>query len=567
MSDSPTPFRIALLSSFTFDGIVDELRDACTSIGLPSECWVAPYNQYQQTILDETSQLYRFRPDLTILFVDYRSVFGDALWSWNEMKIEDRKNVADQKVKELTDLIDAWASRGSGTLLVHNLEIPTSSPLGILETKDEFGFHDAIRGVDAGLAAHVRHLSNVFVFDFDAFMGAMGKRAGFDWKMYYLADIKFNPKATRALADAYLGYIKPLTSRNRKCLVLDLDNTLWGGVVGEAGSHGIELGPTPTGRPFWEFQKYLKSFVARGVILAINSKNNPDDALDVLRNHPYMVLREDQFAAIRMNWEDKIANMKALAEEINIGLDSMVFFDDDPFNRALMRELLPEVLTLEVPNDPAKYVSAISEMTDFNILQLTEEDRKKGSLYAAERKRRDVRGQHASLEDFLKQLELVVRVEAATDQTIPRIAQLTQKTNQFTMTTRRYTEDDIRRMRESGTTAVVALSASDRFGDHGLTGAAMVTQEGGVWTIDSLLLSCRILGKGIENVFLSHLIREAQRAGAMEIVGEFIPTAKNSPAESLYRDSGFRAHGPNHWRLDVTNAKTDIPPWITLLTS
>lgn len=558
-------FRIALLSSFTFNGMVDALRAACDSIHLTSEYWVAPYGQYQQMLLDEQSSYYHFQPDFTVLFVDYRTVFGDAIWSWYEAGLDERKKIASEKLKELTDLVHLWSLRGRGTLLVHNLEVPIYSPLGILETKDELGLHACIRQINVGLSQHVQHLPQAHVFDFDNFVASMGKRHAFDWKMYYLADMKYSPGALGDLANAYLGYVKPLTLRNRKCLVLDLDHTLWGGIVGEVGEQGIELGPTQGGRPYWEFQKAIQALYARGVILAINSKNNPDDALHVLRDHPYMALKEDHFAAMRINWEEKAVNMKALSKEINIGLDSMVFFDDDPYQRALMRDLLPEVLTLEVPNDPSKYASFILGVDDFNILQLTEEDKKKGQLYAIERKRRDFQVEYATLEDFLKQLELVVCIERASALTASRVAQLTQKTNQFTLTTRRYQEADIRRMCDDGNHCIYTLSATDRFGDYGLVGVAIIEMRSRIWYLDTFLLSCRVLGKGIENIFLSSIAQAARSANAEALLGEYIPTPKNVPTELFYRNFGFESIGGNDWRLALGAFEADFPSWVTVL--
>ncbi|MEK6875912.1 MAG: HAD-IIIC family phosphatase, partial [Nanoarchaeota archaeon] len=328
-------------------------------------------------------------------------------------------------------------------------------------------------------------------------------------------------------------YIKPMMSLSKKCIVLDLDNTLWGGIIGEDGLEGIKLGPTPEGRPFMEFQQYLLSLFNRGVILAINSKNNYDDAIEVFRKHPHMALKEEHFAAMQINWNDKIENMKAIADELNIGTDSFVFIDDDKANRQMIREAFPEINVVEMPEDQSLYLKTLMGLNDFNTLQITEEDKKRGHMYVQQRRRTEFQKSTANLADFLKSLNIVVTAEKANKFNIPRISQLTQKTNQFNMATKRYMEEEIKKLAEDKNFLIFSVKVEDKFGDNGITGAAIVKKGKDAWNIDTFLLSCRVIGRKVEETLLAYIAREAKKAGANRLTADFIPTKKNSVAKDF----------------------------------
>jgi len=346
-----------------------------------------------------------------------------------------------------------------------------------------------------------------------------------------------------------------MLSKSKKCLVLDLDNVLWGGIIGEDGLDGIRLGPTPEGRPFLEFQKYILSLYNKGVILAVNSANNADDALEVFRNHPYMVLKEDHFAAMKINWGNKISNMKSIAEDIEIGVDSLVFVDDSKVNRDMMKQALPEVLTVDLPDDPSLYLKTVEDLRAFDTLQFTAEDRRRGKMYAEQRKRQEYMSTVGDITEYLKSLNTVVTIERANKFNIPRISQLSLKTNQFNTTTRRYLEDDVTRMANSDKFIVVSLKVDDKFGDSGLTGVAIVEKGPEKWRVDTFLLSCRVLGRKVEETLLAYIIDQARKGGAKAIVGEFIPTKKNAPAKGFYKDHGFSqlpsSEGAEIWELSL----------------
>lgn len=561
-------FNIAILSSFTARGIEDCLRNKCKAIGLHSSVYLGGYNQYVQEILDPKSALYASNPDLIIIFLDTRAMLGDYFFLPYTMSDDDRRRWVEHKAQELVSLVETVKHNVSAKVLLHNFEVPLHSPLGILEHKQPFGFKESIETLNAKLREAFKSDRQVFVFDFDAFCAKVGKQHVLDHKMYYLGDIKLHVRHLPDLCSEYISYIKPMLAITKKCIVLDLDNTLWGGIVGEDGIEGIKLGPTPEGRPFWEFQKYLLSLFGRGVILAINSKNNPEDALRVFREHPYDVLKEEHFAAMRINWEDKIANMKSLAQELNIGLDSFVFFDDDKMNREFVRAALPEVTVVDLPEDPALYVKTLMDLDVFHTFQLTEEDRERGKMYAQDRQRKVLSETATDLTEYLRGLQMVVTIERASPLTIPRIAQLTQKTNQFNMTTRRYSEEEIVRMTENARYLIVSLRAEDKFGDNGTVGVAIVEKGNPAWRIDDFLLSCRVIGRRIEETLLAYIAREARTNGAMRILGEFIPTKKNAPAKGFYEKNGFiltrTIDDKEMWEYDIENREYPYPDFIQI---
>ncbi|MEK7608033.1 MAG: HAD-IIIC family phosphatase [Patescibacteria group bacterium] len=319
----------------------------------------------------------------------------------------------------------------------------------------------------------------------------------------------------------------------KKCIVLDLDNTLWGGVVGEDGIKNIELSLTPPGNSFVAFQQALLDHHHRGVILAINSRNNPNDAWEVIRNHPNMVLKEDHFAAHRINWNDKAENLRELAKELNIGLDSMVFLDDDPTNRALVRALLPEVEVPDFPENPAEYARFLNSLDYFDSEVITDEDKMRGNLYVTERLRKEEEKQYKSKEEFLQNLGLELFIYEDDDSCLPRLSQLTEKTNQFNTLKKPLTEAEVKKFVKSKNHAVFHARLQDRFGDYGVIAFALVEKKKEEWHIRSLLMSCRVFGREVEDAFMAFILKRARESGAIRVTIAFEPTEKNVPAKEF----------------------------------
>ena len=562
--------RIAILGSSTLDHVQSYLEVACRQAGLTPTFYLGPFGQYAQDILNDAGPLYAFAPDVIILAIHGSTLFPEIYNAPFDLDVASRRAAAANVVERVADLLHELTKRTNAHVLLHTFATPQYSPLGTLDLSDPFGQTAIFQAINSGLAERVRHdFSSVHLIDEDRVYGRAGKRTVTDPRMWYLARIGIGEGALAALADEYMRFLTAITARSRKCLVLDLDNTLWGGVVGEDGPHGVALGQEAPGNAYVAFQEAILSLWKRGVILAVNSKNNEADAMEVLERHPDMVLRPSHFAALRINWQDKASNLISIAEELNIGLDSLVFVDDNPAECALVRSRLPEVLTVELPDDPALYRGVLLGLIAFDTLTLTDEDRERGRLYAQRRERQEWESRTSgSLDEYLSELGIVVEMAPADAFAIPRIAQLIGKTNQFNLTTRRHNEASVRAFADSPASGVYSIRVRDRFGDSGLTGVAIVRKQPDVWEVDTLLLSCRVLGRGVETAMLSVLVDAAKASGANTLRGDFIRTAKNAPAADFYPRHGFarvEERGETQtWSLDLRTGSVTAPSWLAL---
>ena len=544
--------KVAILSSFTLNGLSETLHVKCSDLGIRYQSYMSGYNQYNQEILNSKSKLYNFSPDVTFLIIDVRNFFGNSFHSAHNISDDERKVLAKEKINDLENLVQTFEKNSKSKLVITTLNVPSYSPNGIIETKLEFGFHEMIEEVNTSLRQISKKHVSLYVYDFRKFISKFGENNVFDNRQFHLGDIQIAFNFIPFLANDFMSYIKPMCGTNRKCIVLDLDNTLWGGIVGEDGFNGIELGDTPNGKAFVEFQKELLSLWNQGIILAINSKNNLEDAMKVISEHPNMVLREKHFANIQINWDDKAVNLQKIVDEINIGLNSIVFFDDDKINCERIKQEFPEVLTVNLFGDPSQFSTILKELNDFNVLQRTAEDKKRGEMYSQQRERKNLERNVSNLNDFLNELDIRVKIKKSNNFLIPRISQLTLKTNQFNLTTRRYQEEEIRNLSNDTNFSVGCAQVLDKFGDNGVTGVYIVKKNETYWTIDTFLLSCRIMGRGVENAILSQILKEAKLNGVEELRAEFIPTPKNKPAENFLADYGFTKQD-NFWVYKLNN--------------
>lgn len=431
-------------------------------------------------------------------------------------------------------------------------ELPTNKPFLIFTL--ESLFHCRWQNSDFQLATAIQQFNQkinvlaaenprVKVIDFNDFLSRFAVTERIDWKFYYISQMYLNPKLASSFQKWLRLKLDALQAKRKKCLILDLDNTLWGGILGEDGIDGIQLGNSYPGNAFLDFQHHLKQAAANGIILAACSKNNESDVLEAWEQHPNMILRKDVFAAYRINWQNKADNILELAQELNIGPDSLVFLDDNPAERDLVREALPEVTVPEFPKQPYQlpgFFHAVYE-THFQVHRLTQEDQAKTVQYRQNARRVQFQKKFTSLDDYLANLEMELDFQSANRFNIPRIAQMTRKTNQFNLTTRRYTENDIQQFVAAGDW-VVCLAVRDKFGDNGITAAAIVKQNPAEKsaTIDVFLLSCRVLGRGIETIFLALILNQLRENGIQTVFAEFLPTRKNQQTEKFYDQFGFK---------------------------
>ena len=413
-----------------------------------------------------------------------------------------------------------------------------------METGD-FSVELALRDFQQRLSALAARHANLRIIDFAAFLRKFPDRDLVDWKYYFLSETELNPKLAAPFRNWFSHVLHTLDTRERKCLVLDLDNTLWGGILGEDGASGIRIGGDYPGNAFLLFQQQIRALSERGVILAVCSKNNDADVLEAWKSNPYLALRQEHFAAIRINWDNKADNLRELAEELNLGLDSFVFLDDQPAERELVRSLLPEVTVPEFPDKPYLLPTFFKELVEehFSLYRTTAEDRSKTNQYHENAQRTAARAAFANFDDYLKSLDIRTDIREADSFSLPRVAQMAQKTNQFNLTTCRYTETDLKSLLNQGA-SIYTLSVQDKFGDSGMTGALIITFPAkDSARIDSLFLSCRILGRNIEHTFLAEILNRLTESGIRTVTAEYIPTSKNTQVRDFYDREGFSLTG------------------------
>ena len=442
------------------------------------------------------------------------------------------------------------------------------------------GYH--VGGRSGGPVRLVRELNaalqdalpeGAYFLDLDAVSGTLGRAAFYDMRRYYWTKQPFSEAGTVALADHLWAGVRALTTGPKKVLVLDLDNTLWGGVVGETGPHGIGLGESPEGEAFRAFQKHAKELADRGVVLAVASKNNPADAREPFEINDNMHLKLDQIAAFEASWEPKGVTIARMAETLSLGLDSFVFFDDNPAEGEQVRQALPDVEVVDVPEEPAEFVRILQSGLWFETVGLTKADRERAGQYTVERQRRELQQNFASLDDYLRSLEMTAEVRPIDEAEMPRVVQLLGKTNQFNLTTRRHTAEDVAKMLADPRSIGMTVRIRDKFGDHGLVAVMIGVPDAGdpdAVRVDTWLMSCRVIKRTAEEFTLARFLESAAGLGYRRVAGEYIPTPKNVLVADLYDRLGFRAvaaeadgDGRVRYVLDLTRAE---PP-VTFVTS
>lgn len=418
--------------------------------------------------------------------------------------------------------------------------------VGLIDAIDEFN----------KVARELTCSSNVKFIDFSEFTTLYGNQSLVDWKYYYTAQYPYSPKLIRPFKLWWKKKMCQISMSRKKCLVLDLDNTLWGGILGEDGVTNIKMSGDYPGKAFHYWQEGIKELQRNGVILAICSKNNMSDVEEVWNKRDDILLHRDDFATIRINWKDKATNIREIASELNIGLDSMVFVDDNPVERELIRTTLPMVAVPDYPEHPYNLPLLYEKLVNdyFSVYKLTLDDVNKTYQYISNAQRIEESSKYDTVEDYLSSLNMHLRILPVSEITIPRAAQMTQKTNQFNLCTRRYTENDLRLLLDSNAN-MWTLSVSDRFGDNGITGLIIVTNDE---RIDTFLMSCRVLGRGLEYAFATYVLQQLKALGVDRVIGEFIPTAKNIQVKNFWPQMHFkcieeREDGYAKYSLDLSN--------------
>ena len=556
-----TTLRVAILRSFTIEPMVPVLRARAYAAGIDLRLMLGDHNVIATQLIDPGSALHAFAADVVIVAALTRDM-SPALWRG--------EGNLDGASAELGQQIGAWIGafrqHSPATIIVQSMEQPAYAADGIVDATAGAGQRRAIHAANELMAAAAASHRGVYLLDYDALVARHGRLAWADPHKDLAMRVPLRPDAYAALADEYLRFLYPLAGKTCKVLAVDLDNTLWGGIIGEDGPTGIRIGVDYPGSAYLALQRQLKALRRRGVLLAICSKNNVADAMAVLRDHPEMLLRPDDFSAIRMNWDDKAANLEAIAAELNVGIESIAFLDDNPAERDWVRSQLPAVYVIDVGDDPVQFGDAISRAPVFERLELSQEDRVRGQQYRNQRDRATAAAASATVDEFLRSLEMKATIDDVRPATLARVAQLTQKTNQFNVTTRRYTEEEINRFAGEPGRFVRTIRVVDRYGDNGLVGVLMAKLDGERCEIDTMLLSCRVIGRDVETTLLADAAALARARGARVLSGHFSPTAKNAPASDVYARHAFEKRAETDtgswWELDLTRQSVTPPAWI-----
>jgi FkbH-like protein len=564
---SLVPTRIFFLRSMTVEPLVPILRSAALVEGIDATVQVGQFNSYAQEILDPASALYSFDPNIVVLAVQTRDIAPEIWDSYADLSEADAQAAVDCVIQAFAGWVRTFRERSNASVVIHNLEKPAAS-LGVLETQRKAGQLAAIDQINAGLRSICSEHRGVHVLDYDALAAQHGRARWHDEGKWLMVRMPFAPDSMLPMVSAWLKFIHPLTGVICKVLAVDLDNTLWGGVLGEDGVDGLKLGVEYPGALYRGFQRAILDLYQRGVLLAVCSKNNHEEAMAALRNHPGMLLKPEHFAAFRINWQDKAQNLREIAAELNLGIDSVAFFDDNPVERELVRSEVPEVKVIAVPDHVRGYTQALRDCPFFERLTLLAEDHAKSKQYHDQRKRSELAQTTGSLEDFFRSLDQEVVIANVTPDSIARVAQLTQKTNQYNVTTRRYTEQQIAEFVSRPDCGVYSVGVKDRFGDNGIVGVLITRTEEDICEIDTFLLSCRVIGRTIETAMLGFLTDASKGRGANLLQGWFIPTKKNAPVKDLYSSHKFRPIASKNdatlWSLNLGEASIPFPEWIRL---
>jgi len=564
------PFRVAILRSFTVEPIVPLLRAHGFSLGLDISAHIGDFNAYTQEILDPESSLYRFSPNAVILAVQTQDIAPDLWQDYAHLSNESAQQAAQRATDALRQYVREFRKRSSASLIVHDLEQPAGPVFGVLDSQRPANQSELIRSINREMVSIARELPGVYIFDYDALVARHGRLRWRDERKWLTTRLPIAADQLVHLAREWLRFLVPLAGRTAKALVVDLDNTLWGGVIGEDGITGLKLGAEYPGAAYQALQRAMLDLTYKGILLAICSKNNPDEAMEVLEKHPGMLLRPKHFAASRIGWNDKAQGLREIAAELNIGTDSLAFLDDNPFEREQIRGVLPEAIVIDLPDDPLQYAAVVRDHPAFERLRISAEDEQRTTLYLEQRERLKAEQKFQSKEDFYYFLEQEAEIAMVTPTTLARISQLTQKTNQFNVTTRRYAEQQITEVAARPGWRVLSIRLRDRFGDHGLVGVSITHDEDEVCEIDTFLLSCRVIGRTVETALLSYVAAAAAARGCKRLLGWFLPTKKNAPAREFYRQHGFelvRQNGDGTlWSLDLTKHGIASPDWVRVVT-
>lgn len=544
-------YRLAILGDCATQHIAKAIRGDAALRKHNLNIFDSDYDQLRAQTMDSQSELYAFAPDAVLIVMCSEKLY-EAFCS---TPAEQRPKFAEDTIARICTYWELVSQRLKTNILQFNFAYINDGSMGSYALRETSSFAYQLAKLNYLLNQAAAEKKNIYPVDINAVQSNMGATRFKDDKLYYVAKMPFSLEALPYIAARTVDVIGALRGAVKKCVILDLDNTLWGGVIGDDGLDGIEIGELGAGHAFSEFQMYLKELKKRGILLAVCSKNNEDTAKLPFEKHPEMVLRLEDFAIFVANWQDKASNIRYIQQTLNIGMDSIVFFDDNLFERGVVRSLIPDITVPELPEDPALYLGYIRSLNLFETASFSSADAGRTEQYRQEADRATLVAKFTSYDEYLKALEMRAQAAPFDKFHYPRIAQLTQRSNQFNLRTVRYTESEVEAVANDENHITRYYCLNDKYGDYGLISVVIMDKrDSGVLFISEWLMSCRVLKRGMEEFITNDIIRTAQANGCSRVIGEYIPTPKNAMVADLYERMGFEKRD-GYYIADVSTYK------------
>ena len=541
--------KVAILGDTATQFLSQAIRGMGYEKEFDLQIWEADFNQIERQVYDLNSELYEFHPEIVIVFQSSHKLLG----KYNKIKNQEHNSLATNEMELIENLYSNLTENLNAKIIYYNYTEIDDAIFGNYANAIESSFLFQLRKLNYELMHFAARNANLFLCDLSSIHNQVGKLNFFQPSVYINTEMVLNIDVLPLIADKTLALISAMNGKFKKCVILDLDNTTWGGIIGDDGIENIQIGSLGIGKAFSEFQYWIKKLKNRGIIVAVCSKNTESVAREPFEKHPEMVLKMEDIAVFVANWENKADNIRNIQSILNIGFDSMVFLDDNPFERNMVRENLPDVCVPELPEDPADYLEYLYELNLFETVSFSNEDAERTKLYQIEAKRNSVQKKFANEDDFLKNLDMISLVEPFTKFNTPRVSQLSQRSNQFNLRTVRYGDADIERLSTDSNYFTFSFTLEDKFGDNGLICVIILQKESPkVLFIDTWFMSCRVLKRGMENFVLNTLVETAKENGFTTLKGEYLQTPKNEMVKDHYLNLGFKQNN-TFWELDINS--------------
>jgi len=538
--------KIAVLGDSATQFLSQSIKGYGYEVDLNFEIYEADYNQIELQVFDRLSDLYRYQPEYIIIQKSALKLLNN----FYKTSVSRKSAFGETELRTVREIYSSISANSKSKIIFTNYNEINDGVFGNFAAKVESSFLYQIRKINLGLMDLAREIKNLYILDTASINSSFGMNKFTDAKMYINADMVYSLDVLPEIAKQIADIITSIQGRIKKCIILDLDNTLWGGIIGDDGIENIQIGSLGIGKAYSNLQLWLRELKYRGIILTVCSKNTESLAKEPFEKHPDMILHLDDIALFVANWDNKVENIKYIQSVLNLGFDSMVFIDDSRFERGMIKQAIPELTVPDLPEDAAEYVPFLRSLNLFETASYSEQDAERTKLYQEEANRTILYKSFSSEQDFLSNLEMVSEVHDFNKFNAPRIAQLTQRSNQFNLRTIRYTEADILKLASSNEHKCFAFTLKDKYGEYGLIGILILEKQNESLFIDSFIMSCRVLKRSMENFILNQIVEYAKGNGFKNIVGEYLPTVKNVIVKDLFKDYQFK-ESSGRWYLEV----------------